>query len=314
MGKGKGDGGRGKKDGDKGRGKGDGYDKAMDEIIANKGNDVRSGDFDMKSYCMLDWLQEHGGRASEAVGFLKQAADGVKREDIANWRAYVYTLLRKFDDSAYQEMKAATGNRRSQNNQGDKTPVLPLNDYLTQANFFGAGTAAPVLVSSGAPKEPGVKEMSAEASEFKPGEGYSGKVTGASPMAAYNPYGGFGFFPPYAGHFMHPAMMMAPQPSNVQVYHDGKGQGKGSKGNSKRKPKNKQDDVGVEETPKDGDDSAGVAAPPVMSAGAASHDKQECKPCAFYHTKGCKSGVDCKFCHMCGPGEKKKRKQTEKSE
>jgi len=34
-----------------------------------------------------------------------------------------------------------------------------------------------------------------------------------------------------------------------------------------------------------------------------------CKPCAFAHTKGCENGVNCKFCHLCAPGEKKRRQR-----
>jgi len=33
----------------------------------------------------------------------------------------------------------------------------------------------------------------------------------------------------------------------------------------------------------------------------------DCRPCAFLHTKGCSSGPACKFCHFCGPGERKRR-------
>jgi hypothetical protein len=43
------------------------------------------------------------------------------------------------------------------------------------------------------------------------------------------------------------------------------------------------------------------------SAGSDGHDQGRCKPCAFFHTKGCGNGVLCSFCHLCEPGEKKKR-------
>jgi len=48
------------------------------------------------------------------------------------------------------------------------------------------------------------------------------------------------------------------------------------------------------------------------SAGSSQHPA-ECKPCAFLHTKGCENGLRCNFCHLCGPGEKKRR-QREKQE
>jgi len=41
------------------------------------------------------------------------------------------------------------------------------------------------------------------------------------------------------------------------------------------------------------------------------HQRGECKPCAYFHQKedGCRWGVDCEFCHVCLPGEIKKRKR-----
>jgi hypothetical protein len=43
------------------------------------------------------------------------------------------------------------------------------------------------------------------------------------------------------------------------------------------------------------------------SIGSLLHHKGECKPCTFFHTRGCENKEDCQFCHLCGPGEKKKR-------
>lgn len=45
------------------------------------------------------------------------------------------------------------------------------------------------------------------------------------------------------------------------------------------------------------------------SVGSAGHALGNCKPCAFVHTKGCGNGVDCPFCHLCRPGEKKRRRK-----
>eukprot|EP00437_Effrenium_voratum_P031618 CAMPEP_0181407818 /NCGR_PEP_ID=MMETSP1110-20121109/5975_1 /TAXON_ID=174948 /ORGANISM="Symbiodinium sp., Strain CCMP421" /LENGTH=242 /DNA_ID=CAMNT_0023530257 /DNA_START=82 /DNA_END=807 /DNA_ORIENTATION=- len=44
-----------------------------------------------------------------------------------------------------------------------------------------------------------------------------------------------------------------------------------------------------------------------VSLGSAGHGLGTCKPCAFFHTKGCSSGKNCTFCHLCPPGEKKRR-------
>eukprot|EP00933_Yihiella_yeosuensis_P040157 TRINITY_DN34375_c0_g1_i1.p1 TRINITY_DN34375_c0_g1~~TRINITY_DN34375_c0_g1_i1.p1 ORF type:complete len:400 (-),score=80.08 TRINITY_DN34375_c0_g1_i1:399-1505(-) len=48
------------------------------------------------------------------------------------------------------------------------------------------------------------------------------------------------------------------------------------------------------------------------SIGSARHEFGECKPCAFLHTKGCENGAMCKFCHLCGAGEKKRRQKERK--
>lgn len=49
----------------------------------------------------------------------------------------------------------------------------------------------------------------------------------------------------------------------------------------------------------------------LWSAGSAQHFTGNCKPCAFLwkDENGCQNGAECVFCHMCPPGEKKKRKK-----
>jgi hypothetical protein len=47
------------------------------------------------------------------------------------------------------------------------------------------------------------------------------------------------------------------------------------------------------------------------SVGSSKHHEGKCKPCAFYHKpRGCESGLSCTFCHICPPGEKKRRVQA----
>eukprot|EP00930_Biecheleria_cincta_P058127 TRINITY_DN4397_c0_g1_i1.p1 TRINITY_DN4397_c0_g1~~TRINITY_DN4397_c0_g1_i1.p1 ORF type:complete len:211 (+),score=40.68 TRINITY_DN4397_c0_g1_i1:104-736(+) len=49
------------------------------------------------------------------------------------------------------------------------------------------------------------------------------------------------------------------------------------------------------------------------SLGSAMHGVGLCKPCAFIHkAEGCHNGAQCEFCHLCEPGEKKKRKKDRK--
>jgi len=43
--------------------------------------------------------------------------------------------------------------------------------------------------------------------------------------------------------------------------------------------------------------------------GSLGHRLGNCKPCAFMHTKGCSNGVNCPFCHLCSPGERKRRQK-----
>lgn len=47
----------------------------------------------------------------------------------------------------------------------------------------------------------------------------------------------------------------------------------------------------------------------IPTLGSASHSLGHCKPCAFYHSKGCENGTECPYCHTCPPGEKKRRQK-----
>jgi len=50
----------------------------------------------------------------------------------------------------------------------------------------------------------------------------------------------------------------------------------------------------------------------LVSIGSVGHGV-DCKPCVFLHTRGCKSGADCTFCHLCEAGEKKRRQKEKRS-
>lgn len=45
------------------------------------------------------------------------------------------------------------------------------------------------------------------------------------------------------------------------------------------------------------------------SLGSAQHAEGTCKPCAFAY-EGCANGAACLFCHLCPPGELKRRKRN----
>eukprot|EP00928_Gymnodinium_smaydae_P050055 TRINITY_DN3366_c0_g7_i1.p1 TRINITY_DN3366_c0_g7~~TRINITY_DN3366_c0_g7_i1.p1 ORF type:complete len:362 (+),score=19.61 TRINITY_DN3366_c0_g7_i1:53-1138(+) len=46
--------------------------------------------------------------------------------------------------------------------------------------------------------------------------------------------------------------------------------------------------------------------------GSKGHNSGNCKPCAFAHSKGCNNGIQCSFCHLCPPDERKLRKKERK--
>jgi len=49
------------------------------------------------------------------------------------------------------------------------------------------------------------------------------------------------------------------------------------------------------------------------SIGSAYHYSGRCKPCVFFHcANGCENGHACLHCHLCAPGEKKRRRKQVK--
>eukprot|EP00928_Gymnodinium_smaydae_P008483 TRINITY_DN1308_c0_g2_i1.p1 TRINITY_DN1308_c0_g2~~TRINITY_DN1308_c0_g2_i1.p1 ORF type:complete len:366 (-),score=83.33 TRINITY_DN1308_c0_g2_i1:38-1135(-) len=92
------------------------YAAGLNDLIKNSA--VRAGDFDSKAFALLDAL-EANGRSTEACNHLKKALEGVSRERIGNWRGYVYTLLRGFDEDSYNAMKASRSDGRRR--RGERT-------------------------------------------------------------------------------------------------------------------------------------------------------------------------------------------------
>jgi hypothetical protein len=285
------------------------YKKSADETLKN--TKVRSTDFDQKAVQLLDYFHTKG-QAIEACNFLKQAADGVEREDIVNWRAYVYTLLKKSNPPLYLEMKEKSGGADARRSGG------------------GGGRAADRIAQSEA-------ELSLEAPEFVPGQTWGGNVSGSlmpgaqggasplppqwtptvnfhapaffgtQPLASFRGKGNAGFDP----------RMGPPPPPPVPVgglpCGGKKSEGKGKKGEKKKKGEGKkagvgpQPPVGEASPPADGPLPSGLP-----SIGSVGHANKTCKPCAFFHSKGCASGAACQFCHLCDAGEKKVRKKDQK--
>jgi len=46
----------------------------------------------------------------------------------------------------------------------------------------------------------------------------------------------------------------------------------------------------------------------IPSVGSAGHHLGLCKPCDFVDRGFCRAGADCRFCHLCGPAERRQRK------
>lgn len=56
-----------------------------------------------------------------------------------------------------------------------------------------------------------------------------------------------------------------------------------------------------------------LGSPDCPTLGSVGHWKMNCKPCAFFHKKGCNNGVACEFCHLCDAGEKQRRQKEKHS-
>eukprot|EP00440_Ansanella_granifera_P069164 gb/GFBE01075031.1/.p1 GENE.gb/GFBE01075031.1/~~gb/GFBE01075031.1/.p1 ORF type:complete len:221 (+),score=51.44 gb/GFBE01075031.1/:1-663(+) len=52
--------------------------------------------------------------------------------------------------------------------------------------------------------------------------------------------------------------------------------------------------------------------PGLLSVGSRLHAAGKCKPCVFFHTKGCDNGRSCTFCHECPPQEAERRKRVKR--
>jgi len=55
-----------------------------------------------------------------------------------------------------------------------------------------------------------------------------------------------------------------------------------------------------------------LGSPALPTLGSRSHRQGNCHPCAFVFKGGCANGIDCRFCHLCENGEKKRRKKEQK--
>lgn len=108
------------------------YKDGVNEIVNN--TVVKLTDLDQKAFMLLDALQGRG-KAKEACQFLKQTLEGLDRDHVSNWKAYVYTLLRGFDEVTYQAMKDAEGRRRPPARSVKKQATPPLQNPVSDFRF-----------------------------------------------------------------------------------------------------------------------------------------------------------------------------------
>lgn len=82
------------------------YKDAIKDLIRNTA--VHAGDLDARAVDLLDALESRG-KAKEACIYLKRTIATFSRDRISNWKAYIYKLLRGFDQEAYDLMKTEKG-------------------------------------------------------------------------------------------------------------------------------------------------------------------------------------------------------------
>eukprot|EP00931_Biecheleriopsis_adriatica_P066711 TRINITY_DN40_c0_g1_i1.p1 TRINITY_DN40_c0_g1~~TRINITY_DN40_c0_g1_i1.p1 ORF type:complete len:616 (-),score=126.99 TRINITY_DN40_c0_g1_i1:40-1806(-) len=155
------------------------YKQGIQNLIRN--TPVQPSDFDSKAILLLDALQEKG-RALEACQHLQNSLQGVSsRRRISNPRAYVYTLLRGFDESAYLAMKAESGseNRRRRRHQRAEKDGSDEEDKSADKDKTSAPlpVGTPVGLSLAKVLEQG-KKFNEGAAEFVPGQLWSNPAAG----------------------------------------------------------------------------------------------------------------------------------------
>eukprot|EP00930_Biecheleria_cincta_P085077 TRINITY_DN744_c0_g1_i2.p1 TRINITY_DN744_c0_g1~~TRINITY_DN744_c0_g1_i2.p1 ORF type:complete len:218 (+),score=62.38 TRINITY_DN744_c0_g1_i2:97-654(+) len=66
---------------------------------------VRSADLDDVAIKYLDYLQDNGGRAEQALEHLENAVKSRTREQVSKWTEYSWKLLKTFDPVAHKAVK-----------------------------------------------------------------------------------------------------------------------------------------------------------------------------------------------------------------
>ncbi|CAK0790407.1 unnamed protein product [Prorocentrum cordatum] len=115
------------------------YKDGIDDLA--KATVVKPGDLDEKAVKYLDFVQANGGRGNEACAYLKGALEGMSRDHVSNWKAYVYTLLRGFDEEAYKQMKISEGKKVRPARAKTEKDKEKKDKFPTKQFEFNAGAA-----------------------------------------------------------------------------------------------------------------------------------------------------------------------------
>eukprot|EP00419_Tripos_fusus_P022984 CAMPEP_0172719342 /NCGR_PEP_ID=MMETSP1074-20121228/75450_1 /TAXON_ID=2916 /ORGANISM="Ceratium fusus, Strain PA161109" /LENGTH=205 /DNA_ID=CAMNT_0013544683 /DNA_START=61 /DNA_END=678 /DNA_ORIENTATION=+ len=97
------------------------YWNDLNEVF--KTTSAQPGDIDAKALALLDALND-AGRAKEACAYLQKSLEGITREKVANWYAFTFTLLKRFDQNFYDSIREQrTKNKPHREPREDPKPV-----------------------------------------------------------------------------------------------------------------------------------------------------------------------------------------------
>jgi len=119
---------------------------------------ARLSDFDEKAVFLLE-AHSRKGTVTDAISHLESSLQDVDRSHTSNWRAYLYTLLKKFDEGTYKEMKAAGDSPRrrrrridSKGDSKDTSSRFPLSSFVLNPGAEAFVPTKPAPLNPNAPE------------------------------------------------------------------------------------------------------------------------------------------------------------------
>jgi len=166
------------------------YWNDLNEVF--KHTSAQPGDIDAKALALLDALND-AGRAKEACAYLQKSLEGIAREKVANWYAFTYTLLKRFDPNFYEAMREQRG-KNSKSHREPREEPKPAMTLSAGAPAFvpgqlwpgmgGTPTVPPAVAAPSAPSDvTGTPEAAEGAPAGQTEEGASSKADGGGPVA-----------------------------------------------------------------------------------------------------------------------------------